>query len=279
MVSRARPGETGAGAVQALPGPGPLDAADVAFSIAALDEIALVAALELLNRAELERAQRITCDDYRLQVVKARALLRRLLARLTGASPESFEFEEGVGKQPRLRVNPWGLHFSVSHAGDRVAVAVSSAPIGIDIERVESDCGWQAIAETCFHPSERGLLEAVGEAGACGAFFEIWTRKEAYLKAIGSALDTDPPSFSTVAADGVVVTDASDFRADAWYTRPIDAPCGYKAALASRRPEPRLVRLRIDGAVAERVSPPARTPHWRETRVEAAAGLGQASAR
>jgi 4'-phosphopantetheinyl transferase len=281
MVSAARPCETGAGAVLSLPGPGPLDAADVAFSIAALDEIALAPTLELLNRAELERAERITCTDYRLQVVKARALLRLLLARLTGAPPESFEFEEGVGRQPRLRVNPWGLHFSVSHSGDRIAVAVSAAPIGIDIERVEAGCGWQAIAETCFHPSESGLLQAAGDtAAASEAFFEIWTRKEAYLKAIGSALDTDPPSFSTAAADGVVLTAASrDFRADVWYTRAIDAPCGYKAALATRRPHPRLVHFQIDGAAAVHVPAPARPSHRRETRVDADAGLDQASAR
>ena len=131
--------------------PQSLDAADVAVSITALGEMALSPALELLSSAELERAQRIKHEDYRLQVVKARALLRLMLARLTGASPDRFEFEEGAGTQPRLRVNPWRLHFSVSHSGDQVAIAVASTPIGIDIERVDAHCDWRAIADTCFH--------------------------------------------------------------------------------------------------------------------------------
>ena len=67
------PDEYGVGQTRARPQP--LDAADVALSITALGEMALMPALELLSGAELERAQRIKCQDYRLQVIKARALL------------------------------------------------------------------------------------------------------------------------------------------------------------------------------------------------------------
>jgi 4'-phosphopantetheinyl transferase len=228
-------------------------------SITALSEIALAPALELLSRAEIERVGRITCEDYRLQVVKARALLRLMLARLTGARPESFEFDEGGGTRPRLRVNPWGLHFSVSHSGDRIGIAISSSPIGIDIERVEAGCDWQAIAETCFHPSEREHLEGMSGPAARAAFFEIWTRKEAYLKAIDSALDTDPASFSTVGPDCAVLSDASDVEAGRWYARAIAAPSGYKAALVSSRPEPRLVHCRLE-ASANTSQPARRVP-------------------
>jgi 4'-phosphopantetheinyl transferase len=235
------PGEIGMGPFGPFGRPQRLEPGDVAISIAALSEIALAPALELLNRAELERVERITCEDYRLHVVKARALLRRMLARFTGRSPESFEFDEGGGTQPRLRANPWGLHFSVSHSADWVAVAIAPEPIGIDIELVAPDCGWQDIAETCFHLSERRHLRDMSGPPAREAFFEIWTRKEAYLKAIGSALDTDPPSFSTVERNGAVRADAEPAERGTWYTRAISAPAHYKAALASRWPQPRLI--------------------------------------
>jgi 4'-phosphopantetheinyl transferase len=247
------PGERGVG--QSPARLQPLGAADVALSITALDEIALAPALKLLSVAELDRAQRITCEEYRLHVVKARALLRLMLAKLTGASPDSFEFDEGVGRQPRLRVNPWGLHFSVSHSGDQVAIAVASAPVGIDIERVEADCGWQAIADTCFHRSEKAFLEPMRGPAACEAFFEIWTRKEAYLKAIGTALETDPPSFSTVGPDSTVVANASGSQAGAWFVRAVDAPVEYKATLVSRWQQPRLIDCQIGGALAGRERP------------------------
>ncbi len=250
LVSPAGMVEIASQVVSPRAGRQPLQAADVALSVASLEEIPLARALELLNPAELERAQRITCNDYRRQVVKARALLRLTLSRLTGAWPESCAFEERVGTHPRLLDNPWGLHFSVSHSGDRIAVAVSTAPIGIDIECLYADCDWQAIAQTCFHPSELQVLRDVGGLAARETFFEIWTRKEAYLKAIGTALDTDPPSFSTVAVDGIVRTGASDLRADTWHTQAIDAPAGYQATLASRWPHPRLIHCRIDGVAA-----------------------------
>jgi len=255
--------------------PRPLEVADVALCITGLREIALAPALGLLGRAELERAQRITCKDYRLQVVKARALLRVMLSRCTGESAKSFEFDEGGGTRPRLRTNPWGLHFSVSHSDDRVAVALSTAPVGIDIERVGADCSWQAIAAICFHSSERGLLQGAGGGAAREAFFEIWTRKEAYLKAIGTGLDTDPASFSIAAPDSVVATDASGPRVDAWFTRSIDAPAGYKAALASRCPRPRLIHWRLDGALAGHASSRAIDLPRRQTLPGAVAASAQ----
>jgi 4'-phosphopantetheinyl transferase len=231
----------------------------VAVSIVALSEIDLAPALELLNRAELERVGRIACEDYRLQVVKARALLRRMLAAFTGAYPASFEFDEGGGTRPRLRTNPWGLHFSVSHTAGWIAVAVARAPIGIDIEQMVPDCAWQDIAETCFHPSEREALRGMAGRAAREAFFGVWTRKEAYLKAIGTALDTDPASFSTAVAPGcAVIAEAPSAAVGAWYTRAIVAPSGLQAALAARHPQPRLIHCRPACAPAAHGSSPRR---------------------
>jgi len=241
-VLPAVPGEIGVGPFGPPGRPQRLEPGDVAISLVPLSDIPLAPSLELLDRAELERAEGIACEDYRLHVVKARALLRRTLARFAGASPESFEFDEGGGTQPRLRFNPWGLHFSVSHSADWIAVAIASTPVGIDIERVAPDCRWQDIAETCFHLSERRHLRGLSGPAAREAFFEIWTRKEAYLKAIGSALDTDPTGFSAVVAPGCpVLTDVPAAGAGAWYARAVAAPAPYKAALASRWPQPRLI--------------------------------------
>jgi len=226
--------------------PRPPAAGDVALSITELGDVALAPALALLGKEELARAERITFAAYRLQVAKARALLRVMLARFTGEPARSFAFDEGGGTRPRLRVNPWSLHLSVSHSGDQVAIAIAPTAVGIDIEHTGADCSWQPIADVCFHQSERARLQGLDEAAAREAFFEIWTRKEAYLKGIGTGLDTDPASFSTVAPDRVVVTDTTDLGVGAWHTEPIDAPDRYKAALASRLSRPHLVRCQLD---------------------------------
>jgi 4'-phosphopantetheinyl transferase len=252
------PGEIGQ-PIGALGRPQSLEPGDVAVSIVALAEIAFAPALELLNRAEIERVRRIACEDYRLQVVKARALLRTMLAAFTGAPPASFEFDEGNGTRPRLRENPWGLHFSVSHTAGWIAVAVARAPIGIDIEQMVPDCAWQDIAETCFHPSEREALQGMPGRAAREAFFCIWTRKEAYVKAIGSALDTDPTGFSTAVAPGSpVLAELPSAAVGAWYTRAVAAPSGLQAALAARHPQPRLIHCRPACAPAARGEQPRR---------------------
>ena len=225
----------------------PLEAADVAVLFAHLGEIALEPALALLDDAERARAQRITSRDYRLQVVKARAALRVMLAQHTGVSPRSFQFDEQGWARPRLRSNPWGLHFSVSHSADRIALAISTAPIGIDIERTDASCDWHAIADVCFHPIELRELAGMDAQAGREAFFDTWTRKEAYLKAIGTGLDTDPASFFI--SDGGVATCDGDRAADTWYIRAIDAPAGYKVALASQWQHPRLIRCALDGAL------------------------------
>ena len=227
----------------------PLGAAQVAYCLAGLGEIGLAPALELLSKAECDRAQRIANAEYRLQMLKARALLRWMLARYTGCSPRSFEFEEGNGARPQLRHNPWGVHFSVSHSGEQVAAAVSTAPLGVDIERIVEDRSWPDIAAVCFHDSERALLECDAGNAARDAFFDIWTRKEAYLKAIGTGLDTDPATFSTASPDQAVHVDGADPRSTEWYSHSIGAPAGYKAALATSSPQPDLIHCRLDEAL------------------------------
>ena len=238
--------------MRSLAPPRPLGAADILVATAGLGEIAFACAFDLLSEVEFERARRITCETYFLQVVKARALLRVMLARCTGQPAESFEFDEGGDKPPRLLVNKWGLYFSVSHSDDQVAVAISRAPVGVDIERVRADCSWDAIAAICFHPTERALLQRGNETASCEAFFEIWTRKEAYLKGIGTGLSTDPASFSSLAPNSAVASDVSDLPVRTWFTRTIDAPSGYKGALASQWPRPRLIYTRLGCTLAHR---------------------------
>jgi 4'-phosphopantetheinyl transferase len=272
-------GDIGAGAqmLWSTP-PRALAAADVALTIAGLSEIALGPALALLSKAELARIQRITSSDYRLQVIKARALLRLMLARYTGRSPRSFEFDEEGGARPQLRDNPWGWHFSVSHSEDRIAVALSRAPIGIDIERIAAGQDWRAIASICFHPSEQKLLQVGDGSTARETFFEIWTRKEAYLKAIGTGLDTDPNSFSIAAPDGAVSADGSNLLPRTWYTRIVDAHAGYKCALASQWPSPRLILCPLDGTSADRAA--SRTgPAQRRMSPECKPSVGRGAGR
>jgi len=209
-------------------------AASVILCVARHQDTPIAAAHGLLSAAELERARRVTHHGAWLQFVLTRGLLRLLLGHCTGRPPRSFAIDADDGRAPCLVDNPWRLHFNVSHGDEYAAIAIGHSPLGIDIERIDPDCDWETIAETCFHADEQMRLRHTPKADRLATFFEIWTRKEAYLKGVGTGLSNDPALFSTARDDGVVAPlQCAAPSALTWYTQPIAAPAGYQCALAS----------------------------------------------
>jgi len=186
-----------------------------------------------LSASERVRAGRIRHHEAWRQFVLTRGLLRLMLAHATGAEPASFDIDDAGGGAPYLAHNPWKLSFNVSHSRDCVAVAVGDEALGIDIERVGPDGEWEPLAEVCFHPQERAFLQALPEAERAEGFTGIWTRKEARIKATGEGFRTDPSRFSTVPFEGPVSVEDRGKQMQDWYTQPLAAPAGYKAAMAS----------------------------------------------
>ena len=80
-----------------------------------------------------------------------------------------------------------GWHISLSHCSGRVAVTLAEAPCGVDIE-VFREVAWEKIARRYFAPSEQAWLESLPETEARQAFLQLWTLKEAGVKAMGKGL-------------------------------------------------------------------------------------------
>jgi 4'-phosphopantetheinyl transferase len=132
-----------------------------------------------LARGERERAARFRFERDRRRFIAARARLRELLGARLGAAPEAIELACGESGKPVLagRFAASGLQFSVSHSEDLALYAFASAPVGIDVEARRPLAEARAIAERFFAPRERRL-----------DFFYAWTRKEAFVKALGGGL-------------------------------------------------------------------------------------------
>jgi 4'-phosphopantetheinyl transferase len=211
-------------------------AARVSLCVAHLQDIALTDALQVISAAERKRAAGINHREAREQFVRTRALLRLLLAERIGQAPGNLVLEDESGEAPRLAGNVWQLHFNVSHSYDWAALAVADFPIGIDIERVDTGQDWDGIADIMFHPEEREQFRQAHPDQRTFGFFATWTRKEAYLKAIGAGLRLDPPSFSTASPDGAVATTLPT-TPEGWFTISVDSPAGYALALAVPGPE------------------------------------------
>jgi 4'-phosphopantetheinyl transferase len=200
--------------------------------VAHLDELPVERMVAVLSTLERTRAERIRHHEAWRQFVLTRGLLRMMLAHGTGAVPETFAIEDGGGEAPYLVHNPWKLHFNVSHSHDRMAVAVSTEAVGVDIERIDREGDWRPLAKVCFHPREQAYLYALPEHDRPDAFAGVWTRKEARIKATGEGFRADPCRFSTVPFDGPVRVEDGQESATSWYTHVLTAPAGYRAAIA-----------------------------------------------
>jgi 4'-phosphopantetheinyl transferase len=116
--------------------------------------------------------------------------VRTAVGRRLGRDPASLRFARGPNGKPALA--PTGedrIHFSVSTSGSRCLVAVSShGPVGVDLELVTPLPELERIAAGHFAPAEAAAIAERPPGLRLRAFYECWTRKEAYLKASGIGL-------------------------------------------------------------------------------------------
>jgi len=247
-------------------GPGPAQAAPVTFSfvdgtfdlaLARLDAGSEVVPVlsRLLSKAEQERAAKFRFARDRRRFVVARARLRQLLAARLGRPARSIEFAYNAHGKPELGSSgdDCVIRFNVSHAQDLAAFAFSSArAIGIDIEWVRPIDGTEDIVTRFFTPREKDLYRALDPRQRLAGFFNWWTRKEAFVKALGGGLAHSLADFDVTLAPSepariLRVGDASGERCG-WMLRDFSPAPGFvgavvvqahaSAASGSRRMQP-----------------------------------------
>ena len=146
----------------------------------------------LLSAAERERASRFQFEKDQARFISCRASLRLLLSRYTGAAPDEIAFRYESGGKPAL-AGIGGWQFNLSHSRDLAAVAISRYDaLGIDIELVDPDFPRHEVTRDILANDELADLAALPPADQPGYFFQLWTLKEALLKAAGTGFLTDP---------------------------------------------------------------------------------------
>lgn len=147
--------------------------------------------LSLLDASELERYKRYRLARSKAEHLTAHALLRQALAATSGTSPTDFRFEPGSHGKPEIVAPPLPrrLEFNISHTRGLVACALAwERPLGIDVEHVDRKVDFVPLARRYFAAPEIAELEAREGEAKRRRFFELWTIKEAYLKARGAGL-------------------------------------------------------------------------------------------
>jgi 4'-phosphopantetheinyl transferase len=201
----------------------------------------LVRLLDVHERRRLDRFRR-PADQARY--LAAHALVRLVLGESVGAPAADLVFDRTCrcGEQHGKPVLPGGPGFSLTHAGDLVGVAVHpGGPVGLDVEQVRELADLTAMAEHVRSPRE-----TVTDADA---FFALWTRKEALLKAVGTGLAT-PMSAITLGPPGVLDWTGEDAPAHPLWLADLRPAAGYHAAVAGTGARPSIAEQRGDALLA-----------------------------
>jgi len=164
----------------------------------AVTEDIVEAYLECLSSDERSRAERFRFDRDRRRFVVARGVLRHLLAREFGQTPQSIEFCYGEYGKPSVSASqdlmtqtqsgdPCDFYFNLSHSGEIALCALGYRyRVGVDIEKIKDIQRLDSMMEHCLLSTEQTEVSATDDP--LRAFLQRWTCKEAYLKAIGIGL-------------------------------------------------------------------------------------------
>ncbi len=186
----------------------------------------------LLSEKEREKAARFHHDSDRQTSIAARGALRILLSCYTGTPAAKVEFNYSENGKPHLEpcaagfqpvpgrqgCPPPEIAFNVSHSGDWVVLAFGrNRSIGVDVEKIKQEMDVLAIASRYFSPEETVLIENAEDRQ--NIFFQLWARKEAYVKACGSTL------FSELGSDAV--------KKEGWIFQSLEVDPAYAAAVVT----------------------------------------------
>jgi len=225
--------------------------------LASPDEIQEPVLLEryfaLLVPEERERYRRLRREQSRREFLVAHALARVALSRYAPVPPEAWSFSAGEHGRPEISgpSQAGRLRFNLSHTRGMVACAViRELDIGVDVESAARRVRHRDLAERFFGEGEVRALRALEPEKQAGRFLELWTLKEAYLKARGRGIsvslrgfqfqlsDADPPRIRFDPA--LVRDDAASWQFALRHLTPI-----HTLALAIRRPDRRRAAIRL----------------------------------
>lgn len=208
------------------------------WHIALLQDDATVAECrKILFEDETQRADRFYFERDRRRFTVAHAALRQVLSRYLEVTPGEIKFSIGPkGKPDLVDVETQQIRFNLSHSGEIALLAVARGQcLGIDVEFIKTDFGGEEIAERFFSRNEVKTLQALPADQKPAAFFSCWTRKEAYIKAVGEGLslplDSFDVAFAPGAAPALLRVDADAGELTRWSMYDIPVPPEYKAAL------------------------------------------------
>jgi 4'-phosphopantetheinyl transferase len=194
----------------------------------------------VLSSDEQARAERMSAPQHRRRWITSRFVLRDILARYCGGPPQAITFRYGPNGKPEVVTDQSGgpVHFSVSHSQGLAVYAVAAEPLGVDLER-HRPLPVEDLASRFLSDYEAAAVARAEGVDQLELFITCWTRKEAYLKAVGVGLSAPLQDFDVDldrAATRALVAHRGDAREpDRWSLLVPAVNPGFQAAIVVSR--------------------------------------------
>jgi 4'-phosphopantetheinyl transferase len=193
----------------------------------------------VLAEEEQRRASGFVVDEPRRRFVAGRGALRILLGRYLNIEPQIVQFTSNPYGKPFLTpgIKTGGLEFNLTHTRRLVLAAFArGCRVGIDVEWLREINEFNEIAARFFTAGENAALGNIPENKRLAAFYEYWTCKEAFIKAIGEGvshpLDSFEIEFKDEGAPHLHRLDQQASDSKLWTIKIFKPGAGYSAALA-----------------------------------------------
>ncbi|HEY7308591.1 MAG TPA: 4'-phosphopantetheinyl transferase superfamily protein [Gemmataceae bacterium] len=223
---------------QAAAAPPPLTVDDIHVWRIALElrDATLAQMRETLAEDERQRADRFHFEKDRRHFIAGRGALRAILSRYLGRHAQDVRFAYTNYGKPYL-AEETVLRFNLAHSHGLALLAVTHGrEIGVDLELIRDNLEGEQLAERFFSPREVDALRTLAPELRREAFFHCWTRKEAYIKAIGKGLSMALDQFDVSLRPGepaaLLATHHDPKEAWRWSMRSLVPNEGYVGALA-----------------------------------------------
>lgn len=189
-----------------------------------------------LNTAERQRAERFLLQKHRDRFIASRSILREILSQYVNIPPEQIRFRYTAHGKPYFDFAT-DIFFNASDSNDLALYAITlNREVGIDIEFIRENFAGEEIAERFFSANEVAALQKLPSEQREEAFFNCWTRKEAFIKAIGEGLSYGLDQFDVSLAPNqpaqLLQVRGSVAEAQRWSLQSLEPAPGYAAALA-----------------------------------------------
>ena len=213
-------------------------AVDVWQIVLSVHEDQIPCCRRLLSEVEIQRANRFHFEKDKNDFMVARSATRKILSQYLNTDPQELTFSYTARGKPEFAPGFPGasIKFNLSHSRGFALLAVAqSLCVGIDIQFIDPELSVDGIATRFFSRTEINTLRTLSPIEKTKAFFDCWTRKEAYIKALGEGLSLQLDSFDVAFGPGVPAAllraDVSPQEPSRWSMYDIAVRRGYAAAL------------------------------------------------